>query len=696
MQELKVDNKIKVEKQGKKDEKEMESDQGEENNEKPNNIDRKDDKDIIYNEDSGDYLEDLEGSEKDSQDNEDKRYILKYNLSSVYFIKTNDYFKNFSTNKIIKRDFQKFLAFKGIPYEKEFREAIKKNGMLNKLFSETIKKINRSDEINKLKNGLFVYQNKKLLFYCRKDEEIEDNYLSDIRNLESIEYKEYDKVSVEEKNAEAKFAKSEEIIENNSVNSSNKSENRIQYKKYNFSHQSLDINKPKRNIITGLKSRALGLEALVHFYFKELKLISLPDIIFNISYKKKSQDEINLYYEWDGCFLSENQKDTKKIDIFPFHKENKFIIEYNSLKDNNISEERFQIQKDSLIFLEVKTHFPKTKETDEKQNLENLIKTMFIKLNYYICLYSEILKDVTIKNIYIILLYNKQRIKNYRKVILEQINKFKECFNDIKYYIIYFDIIFIFPSIGKLSLNYINRKIKNSYNIQNKKFKNLEEKNNKAQNDINIANEKIKNLEELNLKAQNDSIIANEKIKNLEELNLKAQNDSKIANEKIKNLEELNLKAQNDSIISNDKIKNLEKKVSELSLIIEYLKNNRNVPTNQINTLLLKSEPSRNNNNVCQINYNDSIAFKIKEKMNAGYQVYDYEKIYYKIFMMVYEKLNIKDLDLMNYKKNHTTNEQFKNLFHQILLSFPKKEVQNFFLRYEFIPCMTVCSRLNE
>ena len=163
MQELKVDNKIKVEKQGKKDEKEMESDQGEENNEKPNNIDRKDDKDIIYNEDSGDYLEDLEGSEKDSQDNEDKRYILKYNLSSVYFIKTNDYFKNFSTNKIIKRDFQKFLAFKGIPYEKEFREAIKKNGMLNKLFLETIKKIKCSDEINKLKNGLFLYQNKKLL-----------------------------------------------------------------------------------------------------------------------------------------------------------------------------------------------------------------------------------------------------------------------------------------------------------------------------------------------------------------------------------------------------------------------------------------------------------------------------------------------------------------------------------------------------
>ena len=170
MQELKVDNKIKVEKQGKKDEKEMESDQGEENNEKPNNIDRKDDKDIIYNEDSGDYLEDLEGSEKDSQDNEDKRYILKYNLSSVYFIKTNDYFKNFSTNKIIKRDFQKFLAFKGIPYEKEFREAIKKNGMLNKLFLETIKKIKCSDEINKLKNGLFLYQNKKLLlcFTCNQ------------------------------------------------------------------------------------------------------------------------------------------------------------------------------------------------------------------------------------------------------------------------------------------------------------------------------------------------------------------------------------------------------------------------------------------------------------------------------------------------------------------------------------------------
>ena len=136
---------------------------------------------------------------------------------------------------------------------------------------------------------------------------------------------------------------------------------------------------------------------MVYFYFKELKLVSLPDIIFNLSYKannySKNINNINLYYEWDGCFLSTNEKDTKQIVISPFHKEKKFIIEKNSLRDVNINQERFQIKKNSLIFLEVKTHFPKTKEIDENQYLENLIFTMFKKLNYFIELYSTILKD---------------------------------------------------------------------------------------------------------------------------------------------------------------------------------------------------------------------------------------------------------------------------------------------------------------
>ena len=653
---------------------------------------RKDVKDITQDEAS--ELEDLDFSEKDS---EDKKNVLKYDLSSDYFIEIQRYFQNFIKMKSISQFFHSYLTFYKIPYEKNFLNTIKNNDMLYQLFLESIKKIGKSEKINILKNGLFYYK-KKLLFYCRKDERIEDNYLADIKNIECIDYKEYDKIDIsenKEKNIEDKFAKSEEIRGNNSSSYKNKSENIFKNKKYKFSCQSSNKKRQKSNKITGLKNRALGLESLVHFYFKELKLISLPDIIFNISYKApKENDDINLYYEWDGCFFNKNEKDLKNVIISPFHKENKFIIENNSLKDYNINKDGFKIQKDSFIFLEVKTHFPKTKETDENQNLENLIKTIFNKLNHYIDLYSNSLKFQHINNIYIILLYNQHRIINYESSISEHIKRYKNNFNSIGNYIIYFDIFYIFPSIGKLSLNYINKKLKKNY-------KNLEDKNNKAQNDIKEANEKIKKLEEQNLKAQND---ANAKIKNLEEQNLKAQNDAnkkiKIleeqnlktqndANEKIKNLEEQNLKAQNDA---NEKIQKLERQIKQLTSIVELL--NMNIPDDLKNSLQLKTESSKNNNNVWENNYKDKEAQRIKQKMNNHNELCDFEKIYYEIFMECYKKLNRKDFSLLDFKENHVTDKDLKKEFHAILSRLTKDERKIFFEKYEFTPCMSECPPL--
>ena len=541
--------------------------------EKQNNKDGKDDKDFIYNKDSNKSFESLEIGEKESQDNEG--IPLQYDLSKKYFVKINDYFKNFTDNKNIKRTFHFTLNNNQIPYEEDFNKVLKNNDMLYKLFLETKKNVENSVDINILKNGLF-YKNKKLLFYCRKDEKIEDNYIADIANLEYIDFKEYDKIDIienKENTIEDKFAKSEKIRDNNSAKYYNKSENRFQFKKNNYSCQSGDIKKQKSNKITGLKNRAIELEALVHFYFKELMLVSLPEIIFNLNYKKTNFgkkkptfDDINLYYEWDGCFLCAKENNSKKNFISPFHKEKKFVIESGFLKSSNINEERFQIQKNSFIFLEVKTHFPKTKEEDENQNLENLIKLMFKKLNYYIELYSRILEKDIIKNIYIILLYNQQRITKYKDTLFKKINEHKECFVDVKKYIIYFHVFYIFPSIGRLSLNYITEKLDNNY-------KHLEKENNKAQKEIKEANEKIKNLEEQNMKAKND---ANEKIKNLEEENNKAQKEIKEANEKIKNLEQ---------------------KVNELKSMIENLSKNSNIIIKQTDIPQLKSESSKNNNN---------------------------------------------------------------------------------------------------
>ena len=108
----------------------------------------------------------------------------------------------------------------------------------------------------------------------------------------------------------------------------------------------------------------------------------------------------------------------KQLFISPFNKEKTFKIESDKLTEDNNG--KFLIRKNSFIFIEVKTHFPKKKEKKEEQNLENIIKVIFQKLDYYIPLYSNILEqgiNNNIKNIHIILLYNQNKfvsLKHYK------------------------------------------------------------------------------------------------------------------------------------------------------------------------------------------------------------------------------------------------------------------------------------------
>lgn len=205
---------------------------------------------------------------------------------------------------------------------------------------------------------------------------------------------------------------------------------------------------------------------MVFFYFQQLKLLSLPDLIFNLTVQKNNKDkekDINLFYEWDGCFLSKQRSDISldQSFILPFNKEKTFRIFLDSIIDeiDKKNKEKFLVRNNSLIFIEVKTHFPKKEEKDKNQNLENIIKKMFIKLNYYLELYLNILKNEEINNIQIILLYNQNRLTNYKNNIFEYINKYKSDLNNnnkLKQYNIFFDLFYIFPSIGKLSLNFIS------------------------------------------------------------------------------------------------------------------------------------------------------------------------------------------------------------------------------------------------
>ena len=147
-------------------------------------------------------------------------------------------------------------------------------------------------------------------------------------------------------------------------------------------------------------------------------------------------------------------------------------------------------------------------------------------------------------------------------------------------------------------------------------------------------------------------------------------------NEKLKNLEKKN----NDKIKkANEKINNLEKKIDELISTIDNLKKNSNIPIMQINTLKLKIDASKKNNNVCEDNYEDYEAGRIKQKMNQGIKLYDFEQIYFTIFKQCHDELKRQNFSLLQFKNNHTTDNVFKNVFHRVLKKMEKAQVQKFF-----------------
>ena len=143
--------------------------------------------------------------------------------------------------------------------------------------------------------------------------------------------------------------------------------------------------------------------------------------------------------------------------IKPFNKETKYKV--SDKEETKIIQNDILIKNNSIVLIEVKTHFPKLKEEDQRTNLENIIKMMFIKLNYFVDLYHEILQK-KFEEIKLILLYDQNRLSNYENdIIINIIDKNKDKFQALKKYDLYFDIVYIIPSIGKISLNYISQKI---------------------------------------------------------------------------------------------------------------------------------------------------------------------------------------------------------------------------------------------
>jgi hypothetical protein len=245
---------------------------------------------------------------------------------------------------------------------------------------------------------------------------------------------------------------------------------------------------------------------------------------------KKSDNEINLYYEWDGCYLLEEKEEDitlcKEFNL-PFYMELKYKL--NKTGEPELINNNILIKSKSIAFIEVKSHFPKEEEDDHKNNLENVIKVMFSKLNYFVKIHLQILKN-EVESIKIVLLYNQNRLTNYyQDNIKHYIKTHSKNFSSLDKYEVYFDILYIIPAIGIVSLNRINERVK-QLEEDHKKIKQLEEDNKK----IKQLEEKINELEKK--MSQIKPLIPKEKIKdfktsvNKDSLKIK-EDDSSIQSE---------------------------------------------------------------------------------------------------------------------------------------------------------------------
>jgi hypothetical protein len=481
-------------------------------------------------------------------DDENDLIYLNYGLKPRYFVDRITYFKGLA-EKCSNPQNKKFFNKNSIPIEEDFKDKIKGEEILNKYYSCAFEKLMKDETIKILENGIFIY-NGKLLLYCVKNEKIEDDFISDIKCIKSIPHKEYDP---DLDNSKEKIdLKPTDYKDNRSFNSNSKYES---------------------DNMTGIKNRALVLESLVNFYFRQLKILPLPSLLINLNYKKSDkkntkydpeknvqkapqENKINLFFEFDGCYLFEGKNDITFSDdiIKPFNKETKYKV--SDKEETKIIQNDILIKNNSIVLIEVKTHFPKLKEEDQRTNLENIIKMMFIKLNYFVDLYHEILQK-KFEEIKLILLYDQNRLSNYENnIIINIIDKNKDKFQALKKYDLYFDIVYIIPSIGKISLNYISQKLQK-----------LEEDKKKSDSRITALE---KELEEIKKKLNMDNIKQKPELKNL-------SGTSKNNNGKNQITKTIDIYKEEYNTTNNNPEKTLEKDINNITESSKNSNQNQNI-----------------------------------------------------------------------------------------------------------------------
>ena len=428
---------------------------------------------------------------------------LKYKLLDEYFIDKDDYFKNLEKKVGINIAKNIKLFNNTIPYYSKneninFIKEIKAKGIFGKFYEKSSKKINKKDVNDKekiyiLENGIYFYKFEKgkynVFVYCIKDEKTEDLYLCDISNIEAISHSAYDKmeekVNWERENiGDSDKPKSQKLKNINDISIINKEEKSLS-----------GTSNKSENKISGIQNRAYTLESLVNYFFKSFNLVQLPDLIFNVS---PPSERKFLYREMDGAYMNENKEEISCQDlkfILPFNAEKTYLIQKNEVKEDKVN--KFSIFGKSLILFEIKMDFPKKKEKGTNKNLEEVIMGILEKVKFFIAIYKDIFKNLDIKNLQLLILFDQNKITKYKKAIQNHINKYKYLLDDYTEKLdVYFHILYIFPSIGKISLNKLNNQvITNVEEIEGLK-NTIKEKDEKSKAKIDNLTKEIQKLNE--------------------------------------------------------------------------------------------------------------------------------------------------------------------------------------------------------
>ena len=414
------------------DEDNEEKDKGKENEEK----EKKKENDEEENEEKDNNEEENDEEENDEEEKDEEelnRLNLKFGLSKQYFIKQKDYFSSLKSKatkinlKLKKTDEMRLDSLKLPIYDNDaydnFETEIQQMGMLNEFYLKAKQGIEK-ENIDILNNGIYIYKysnkykkmtNYNIFLYCIKNEKVEDEYLSNINNFDEISHSKYENLFDTNENSEEIKNNIKGLTEKENYHNNNNSfKNKKSKSDKNGTNQILSSAEYNTEKLSGLKNRAISLESLVNFNFRQLNIITLPDLIFNTT---DYNNRLFLYREIDGAYLNDSITDIDYNNlkyIIPFNVEKIYHVR-SDRKTLSIENNKFIILKNSILLLEVKTHFPREqKENSKKQILENVIKDLLEKVQYFMRVYKDILQDIKIKNIQLFLLYDQNKLKNIK------------------------------------------------------------------------------------------------------------------------------------------------------------------------------------------------------------------------------------------------------------------------------------------